>query len=80
MSINWAEINEKLPSEKTPEQKERRMAMFDMFDPNGNYFLLDKNIFRTNLGFRSFSNTPSTLCFPSTNKLVNLSNIGDGIL
>eukprot|EP00116_Pleurobrachia_bachei_P000931 sb/3461193/ len=39
MSINWAEINEKLPSEKTPEQKERRMAMFDMFDPNGNGIL-----------------------------------------
>ena len=35
MSINWAEINAKLPSEKTPEKKEERMAMFDMFDPNG---------------------------------------------
>eukprot|EP00760_Papus_ankaliazontas_P015515 PhM_4_TR16559/c0_g1_i1/m.101241 len=37
--VNWAEINAKLPVEKTPEQKSQRMALFSKFDPNGNGFL-----------------------------------------
>jgi len=34
--INWKEIHDKLPMEKTPEDKARRKAMFKQFDPNGN--------------------------------------------
>ena len=37
--INWAEIHQKLPFERTPEQKAKRMDMFRQFDPNGNGFL-----------------------------------------
>ena len=40
-----------LPTEKTAEQKERRMAMFDHFDPNGNGYLslaeVDKGLHET---------------------------------
>eukprot|EP00389_Voromonas_pontica_P001869 GDKH01002794.1.p1 GENE.GDKH01002794.1~~GDKH01002794.1.p1 ORF type:complete len:185 (-),score=47.81 GDKH01002794.1:242-796(-) len=46
--IDWPALREKLPMEKTPEQKERRKEMFKQFDPNGNGFLslaeLDKGI------------------------------------
>ena len=37
--IDWAEINEKLPYERTPEQKEKRKDMFMQMDPNGNGYL-----------------------------------------
>jgi Ca2+-binding EF-hand superfamily protein len=37
--IDWAGIREKLPMEKTPEQKAKRKEMFDDFDPNGNGIL-----------------------------------------
>ena len=40
-----------LPTERTAEQKERRMAMFDHFDPNGNGYLslaeVDKGLHAT---------------------------------
>mmetsp|Transcript_125903 Transcript_125903/g.187928 ORF Transcript_125903/g.187928 Transcript_125903/m.187928 type:complete len:177 (-) Transcript_125903:24-554(-) len=38
-TIDWAGIREKLPMEKTPEQKAKRKDMFDSFDPNGNGYL-----------------------------------------
>jgi Ca2+-binding EF-hand superfamily protein len=37
--IDWDSIREKLPTEKTPEQKAKRSELFDQFDPNGNGFL-----------------------------------------
>ena len=37
--INWADIREKLPYERTAEQKAKRNAMFNQFDPNGNGIL-----------------------------------------
>ena len=33
--IDWALLREKLPFEKTEEQKEKRKALFSRFDPNG---------------------------------------------
>jgi len=38
-SIDWGKIRDKLPTEKTAEQKEKRKRMFDGFDPNGNGYL-----------------------------------------
>jgi Ca2+-binding EF-hand superfamily protein len=38
-SIDWAAIREKLPTEKTEEQKAKRSEIFDQFDPNGNGYL-----------------------------------------
>ncbi|CAM6119056.1 unnamed protein product [Calypogeia fissa] len=37
--MKWAEIQAKLPSEKTPEAKAVRSKLFDQFDPNGNGYL-----------------------------------------
>eukprot|EP00954_Amorphochlora_amoebiformis_P023098 1357876-Amorphochlora_amoeboformis.AAC.1 len=37
--INWEAIKEKLPYERTKEQKEKRQKMFKGFDPNGNGYL-----------------------------------------
>ena len=37
--VNWAEINEKLPFERTDEAKEKRRELFKQFDPNGNGYL-----------------------------------------
>ena len=37
--INWADIREKLPFERTAEQKAKRNDMFNQFDPNGNGIL-----------------------------------------
>ncbi len=37
--INWAEINEKLPYERTDEAKAKRKELFNQFDPNGNGYL-----------------------------------------
>ena len=37
--INWAEMNAKLPTAKTADQKARRMDLFAQFDPNGNGYL-----------------------------------------
>ena len=34
--IDWEQLREKLPMEKTAEQKARRKEMFESFDPNGN--------------------------------------------
>jgi len=38
-NIDWAGLREKLPMEKTAEQKEKRKEMFESFDPNGNGYL-----------------------------------------
>lgn len=38
-SIDWAKIREKLPMEKTDEQKEKRKKLYAGFDPNGNGYL-----------------------------------------
>ncbi|KRX07807.1 hypothetical protein PPERSA_07557 [Pseudocohnilembus persalinus] len=35
----WAELLEKLPTQKTPEQKNERKQLFNLFDPNGNGYL-----------------------------------------
>ena len=37
MSIDWAEITAKLPSDRA--EKERRKELFSQFDPNGNGYL-----------------------------------------
>ena len=37
--IDWADIRQKLPYERTEEQKKKRMDMFTQFDPNANGFL-----------------------------------------
>ena len=38
-NIDWAEIKQKLPFEKTPEQYKRRSELWDSFDVNGNGIL-----------------------------------------
>ena len=38
-SIDWNRIREKLPVEKTPEDKVKRVQLFEQFDPNGNGYL-----------------------------------------
>jgi len=38
-SLDWEKIREKLPTEKTEEQKALRKDLFDGFDPNGNGYL-----------------------------------------
>jgi Ca2+-binding EF-hand superfamily protein len=38
-SIDWAKIRDKLPTEKTDEQKEKRKKLYEGFDPNGNGYL-----------------------------------------
>jgi hypothetical protein len=38
-SIDWAKIRDKLPTEKTDEQKAKRKTLFERFDPNGNGYL-----------------------------------------
>lgn len=38
-TIDWAAIREKLPTEKTAEQKAKRAEIFGQFDPNGNGYL-----------------------------------------
>lgn len=37
--IDWESINEKLPYQRTPEEKAKRRELFNQFDPNGNGFL-----------------------------------------
>ena len=37
--IDWDSIREKLPTERTPEQKAKRLELFQQFDPNSNGFL-----------------------------------------
>ena len=37
--IDWESINEKLPYQRTPEEKAKRRELFDQFDPNGNGYL-----------------------------------------
>jgi Ca2+-binding EF-hand superfamily protein len=39
MPIDWVQIREKLPVDKTEEAKAKRMALFDQFDPNNNGYL-----------------------------------------
>ena len=39
MTIDWAEINAKLPYHRTEEEKKMRRDMFKQFDPNGNGYL-----------------------------------------
>jgi Ca2+-binding EF-hand superfamily protein len=38
-SIDWAAIRERLPTEKTEEQKVKRKDLFALFDPNNNGYL-----------------------------------------
>ena len=35
-NVNWEELYQKLPTERDPASRERRQAMFNQFDPNGN--------------------------------------------
>lgn len=37
--IDWEALREKLPTEKTEEQRAKRSEIFDQFDPNGNGYL-----------------------------------------
>ncbi len=37
--IDWESINEKLPYQRTPEEKAKRRELFNQFDPNGNGYL-----------------------------------------
>jgi len=37
--IDWTSINEKLPYQRTEEQKTKRRELFNQFDPNGNGYL-----------------------------------------
>ena len=37
--IDWAEINAKLPFERSDEAKAKRKDLFQQFDPNGNGYL-----------------------------------------
>merc|ERR1712183_717733 len=37
--IDWTSINEKLPYQRTEEQKAKRRELFNQFDPNGNGYL-----------------------------------------
>ena len=37
--INWADIREKLPYERTDAQRAKRKELFNRFDPNGNGIL-----------------------------------------
>jgi len=37
--IDWVAIREKLPTDKTEEQKAKRAELFQQFDPNGNGYL-----------------------------------------
>lgn len=39
VEIDWDGLREKLPTEKTPEQKAKRVELFGQFDPNGNGFI-----------------------------------------
>lgn len=39
MSIDWEEINSKLPFERSEAAKAKRKALFRSFDPNGNGYL-----------------------------------------
>mmetsp|Transcript_38863 Transcript_38863/g.83718 ORF Transcript_38863/g.83718 Transcript_38863/m.83718 type:complete len:191 (+) Transcript_38863:122-694(+) len=39
MPIDWDNIRQKLPTEKTNEQKAKRKLLFRQFDPNGNGYL-----------------------------------------
>eukprot|EP00759_Apiculatamorpha_spiralis_P004021 PhF_6_TR12276/c0_g1_i3/m.19470 len=59
MSINWAEIDAKMPTALTPEQKHTRMQLYNQFDPNGNGYLslaeCDKGV-RDVLGLGSIFN------------------------
>ena len=36
---DWAAIRAKMPTEKTADQKAKRMELFSQFDPNGNGYL-----------------------------------------
>ena len=38
-TIDWAEINAKLPYQRTDEAKAKRKELFTQFDPNGNGYL-----------------------------------------
>lgn len=46
--INWELINSKLPVKNTEDDRKKRVAMFKLFDPNGNKYLslaeVDKGI------------------------------------
>jgi len=37
--IDWESINEKLPYQRTPEEKAKRRELFNQFDPNSNGYL-----------------------------------------
>jgi Ca2+-binding EF-hand superfamily protein len=39
MAADWKKIHDKLPTEKTPEGRAKRLELFKLFDPNGNGYL-----------------------------------------
>lgn len=39
MPIDWAKIHSRIPTSRTPEEKHRRMQLFEQFDPNNNGYL-----------------------------------------
>ena len=43
--IDWTSINEKLPYQRTEEQKAKRRELFKQFDPNGNGYLSLAEVF-----------------------------------
>ena len=43
--IDWTSINEKLPYQRTEEQKTKRRELFNQFDPNGNGYLSLAEVF-----------------------------------
>ena len=43
--IDWTSINEKLPYQRTEEQKAKRRELFNQFDPNGNGYLSLAEVF-----------------------------------
>ena len=58
--IDWTSINEKLPYQRTEEQKTKRRELFNQFDPNGNGYLSLAEVFAF---FHEFFSSLSTYLF-----------------
>ena len=58
--IDWTSINEKLPYQRTEEQKTKRRELFNQFDPNGNGYLSLAEVF---VFFHEFFSSLSTYLF-----------------
>ena len=54
--IDWTSINEKLPYQRTEEQKTKRRELFNQFDPNGNGYLSLAEVFAFFTNFFLFIN------------------------